>query len=174
MPGHTNEGTEEKDTGFPLTTGGNDRGGTGWHDRGVRAAETEFDEIYCNVGGTGWHDGGVRAGMTGVPAGMTAPPLTILRVICLFCIFWWREEQGTGWRWERHLLLGPGPSHPGPLPEGEREKPDGLSTHAGSSSLQTGRVAARQMAFPRTLGAASPHTTRAIRIDGLPTHTGSN
>ena len=36
MQGHTNEGTEEKDTGFPLTlsptfvigeTGGNDRGG---------------------------------------------------------------------------------------------------------------------------------------------------
>ena len=26
MRGHTNEGTEEKDTGFPLTTGGNDRG----------------------------------------------------------------------------------------------------------------------------------------------------
>ena len=24
MQGHTNEGTEEKDTGFPLTTGGND------------------------------------------------------------------------------------------------------------------------------------------------------
>ena len=38
MQGHTNEGTEEKDTGFPLTlsptfvigeTGGNDRGGSG-------------------------------------------------------------------------------------------------------------------------------------------------
>ena len=29
MQGHTNEGTEEKDTGFPLTTGGNDRGGGG-------------------------------------------------------------------------------------------------------------------------------------------------
>ena len=27
MQGHMNEGTEEKDTGFPLTTGGNDRGG---------------------------------------------------------------------------------------------------------------------------------------------------
>ena len=26
IQGHTNEGTEEKDTGFPLTTGGNDRG----------------------------------------------------------------------------------------------------------------------------------------------------
>ena len=26
MQGHTNEGTEEKDTGFPLTTGGKDRG----------------------------------------------------------------------------------------------------------------------------------------------------
>ena len=27
MQSHMNEGTEEKDTGFPLTTGGNDRGG---------------------------------------------------------------------------------------------------------------------------------------------------
>ena len=26
MQGHTNEGTEKKDTGFPLKTGGNDRG----------------------------------------------------------------------------------------------------------------------------------------------------
>ena len=26
MQDHTNEGTEEKDTGFPLTTGGNDKG----------------------------------------------------------------------------------------------------------------------------------------------------
>ena len=29
MQGHMNEGTKEKDTGFPLTTGGNDRGGGG-------------------------------------------------------------------------------------------------------------------------------------------------
>ena len=48
MQGHTNDGTEEKNTGFPLTTGGKDRGGAGgmtgvtggkdrppwWHDRG--------------------------------------------------------------------------------------------------------------------------------------------
>ncbi len=27
MQGHTNEGTEEKNTGFPLKTGGKDRGG---------------------------------------------------------------------------------------------------------------------------------------------------
>ena len=27
MQGHMKEGTEEKDTGFPLTTGGNDRRG---------------------------------------------------------------------------------------------------------------------------------------------------
>ena len=27
MQGHTNDGTEEKDTGFPLKTGGNDKGG---------------------------------------------------------------------------------------------------------------------------------------------------
>ena len=43
MQDPTNEGTEEKDTGFPLTTGGNDRGdqracqrGPSGHDREVR------------------------------------------------------------------------------------------------------------------------------------------
>ena len=42
MQEHMNEGTEEQDTGFPLTTGGNDRGGpagltkgTGGPDRGT-------------------------------------------------------------------------------------------------------------------------------------------
>ena len=38
MQGHTNEGIEEKDTGFPLTTCGNDRGGAGVNDRGGPAA----------------------------------------------------------------------------------------------------------------------------------------
>ena len=38
MQSHTNEGTEEKDTGFPLTTGGHDRGGAGGHDGGDPAA----------------------------------------------------------------------------------------------------------------------------------------
>ena len=48
MQSHTNEGIEEKDTGFPLTTGGNDRGARSGHDRGaggmtegVRACMTE-------------------------------------------------------------------------------------------------------------------------------------
>ena len=36
MQGHPNEGTEEKNPGFPLTTGGNDRGGTRGHDGGQR------------------------------------------------------------------------------------------------------------------------------------------
>ena len=37
MQAHTNKrkGTEEKNTGFPLTTGGNDRGGAGGHDKGA-------------------------------------------------------------------------------------------------------------------------------------------
>ena len=35
MQSHTNEGIEEKDTGFPLTTGGNDRGARSGHDRGA-------------------------------------------------------------------------------------------------------------------------------------------
>ena len=42
IQGHTNEGTEEKDTGFPLTTGGNDRGGPGGNDRGARASMLSF------------------------------------------------------------------------------------------------------------------------------------
>ena len=37
---------------------------------------------------------------------MTVPPVTFLRVLCLFCTFWWREERGTGWRGEPLLLLG--------------------------------------------------------------------
>ena len=40
--GHTNKkGTEEKNTGFPLTTGGNNRGGTGGNNRGALARMTE-------------------------------------------------------------------------------------------------------------------------------------
>ena len=46
MQDHTSEGTEEKDTGFPLTTGGNDRGGR-------RVCQRELSG----------HDGGDRAGM---------------------------------------------------------------------------------------------------------------
>ena len=45
MQAHSNKVTEKKDTGFPLTTGGNDRGGPpGWTegptrmDRGARQA----------------------------------------------------------------------------------------------------------------------------------------
>ena len=65
IQGHPNEGTEEKDTGFPLKTCGNDRGGP--------ADMTE---------GTGGHDGGARAGSVasgepvarGVRAGMTKEP----------------------------------------------------------------------------------------------------
>ena len=42
MQSHTNEGIEEQDTGFPLTTGGNDRGGgAGGMTEGVRACMTE-------------------------------------------------------------------------------------------------------------------------------------
>ncbi len=33
MQAHTNRGTTKQDTGFPLTTGGNDKGETGGHDR---------------------------------------------------------------------------------------------------------------------------------------------
>ena len=36
MQGHTNEGIEEKDTGFPLTTGGHDRGAGGMTEGGRR------------------------------------------------------------------------------------------------------------------------------------------
>ena len=50
MQGHTNEGTEKKDTGFPLTTGGNDRGGTGGNDRGGTGGSDR--------GGTGGSDRG--------------------------------------------------------------------------------------------------------------------
>ena len=46
MQDHTNEGTEEKDSGFPLTTGGHDRG----------------DRRVCQREPSG-HDGGDRAGM---------------------------------------------------------------------------------------------------------------
>ena len=35
MQGHTNEGTEEKNSGFPLKTGGNDRGGRREGQRGA-------------------------------------------------------------------------------------------------------------------------------------------
>ena len=41
MQSHTNEGIEEKDTGFPLTTGGNDRGGAGGMTERARACMTE-------------------------------------------------------------------------------------------------------------------------------------
>ena len=41
MQDHTNEETEEKDSGFPLTTGGNDRGGPSRHDREDRAGMTK-------------------------------------------------------------------------------------------------------------------------------------
>ena len=51
MQGHMKEGTEEKDTGFPLTTGGNDRGG--------RAGMTE--------GSAGGMRERVRPGMTEGP-----------------------------------------------------------------------------------------------------------
>ena len=50
MQDHTNEETEEKDTGFPLTTGGNDRGGR-------RVCQRELSG----------HDGGDQAGMTEGP-----------------------------------------------------------------------------------------------------------
>ena len=52
MQGHPNEGTEKQNPGFPLTTGGNDRG-TRRHDRGASG-----------------HDGGTRAGM---PKGLQNP-----------------------------------------------------------------------------------------------------
>ncbi len=47
MQDPTNEGTEEKDTGFPLTTGGNDRGGPSGYDRGARSGMTEGTGRVC-------------------------------------------------------------------------------------------------------------------------------
>ena len=51
MQDHTNEEKEEKDTGFPLTTGGNDRGdqrecqrGPSRHAKGDRAGMPEGTE----------------------------------------------------------------------------------------------------------------------------------
>ena len=38
MQDPTNEGTEEKDSGFPLTTGGNDRGGRAGMPKGTEQA----------------------------------------------------------------------------------------------------------------------------------------
>ena len=69
MQGHPNEGTEEKDTGFPLTTGGNDRGdrragqkGASGQDRRRAVGRTE---------GGRWAGQEGAAGMTGkcAPAG---------------------------------------------------------------------------------------------------------
>ena len=57
MQDHTNEGTEEKNTGFPLTTGGNDRGGRrecqrgpSGYDRRARAGMTEGTGRVCQRG----------------------------------------------------------------------------------------------------------------------------
>ena len=49
MQGHTNDGTEEKDSGFPLKTGGKDRGGP--------------------TGRTEGADGNDKGGPAGVPEG---------------------------------------------------------------------------------------------------------
>ena len=49
MQGHMNEGTEEKDTGFPLTTGGHDRGSAGGTMERVRAGMTEGPERACGL-----------------------------------------------------------------------------------------------------------------------------
>ena len=68
MQGHTNDGTEEKDSGFPLKTGGKDRGGptgrtegSGGKDRGVWREGQR---------GQGMTEGGRREGQRG-PTGRT-------------------------------------------------------------------------------------------------------
>ena len=62
--GPAEEGTEEQDTGFPLTTGGNDRG--------VPAGLT---------GGTGGNDRGGRAGLWAVVSGRHSPYSGIRQVL---------------------------------------------------------------------------------------------
>ena len=58
MQSHTNKGTEEKETGFPLTTGGKDRG--------ARVGMTEGPE---RVQEDRWEGQGARADMTGGTGG---------------------------------------------------------------------------------------------------------
>ena len=53
MQGHTNDGTEEKDSGFPLKTGGNDRRGP--------AGMTEGDRLECQRGPAGMTEGPEQA-----------------------------------------------------------------------------------------------------------------
>ena len=66
MRGHMNEGTEEKDTGFPLTTGGNDRGGPAGMTGGT--SRNDRDDRAGMTGETGGHDRGA-AGLWPVGSG---------------------------------------------------------------------------------------------------------
>ena len=61
MQRRTNEGTEEKNTGFPLKTGGNDRRGTGGNDKGGPAGMTEGDRRECQRGPAGMTEGPEQA-----------------------------------------------------------------------------------------------------------------
>ena len=60
MQGHPNKGTEKKNTGFPLTTGGNDRGGTRGYDREGPAGMTESTRGYDREGPAGMTEGDPR------------------------------------------------------------------------------------------------------------------
>ena len=88
MQGRTNEGTEEKDTGFPLKTCGNDRRGQSGNDRGVKAGMTEGVKAGMTEGERGIDGSGALASLAleggndkGDQRGDTIPPAVIPDVV---------------------------------------------------------------------------------------------